>query len=185
MAKGKKFIRKIKALKTITGVVQANVVYETEVLKEMFPYIDLKNSEYFEEVFDNKFKVGDEVYVSAELNLTYSYMSHNATYIIDGIHNQVRGEYLYTHYDIYDKADKTHKTFTLDENYILADRTKYIVSLNSYVTYDHPSVHAIPERIATKKYDEMWAKYMIFDTKEEAETFACRIKEFLQTNGNK
>lgn len=183
MSKGKKFIKKIKALKDIHGVVVKGNVYETDDLMKLFPYIDFKNKDYFEEIFDNKFKIGDEVYVSDDFSLRG--ISPKTTFVINKVYNQVRGELLYTQYDVYNKEDSKRRLYTIDEHYLTSDKVKYLVSLTSPTFGDRPAVHEIKERVSKNRFDNTWKKYMVFDTREEATEFAYKLKDFLLTNGNR
>lgn len=173
--KGKKFIRKIQALKNIPGVCVPGMVYVTNDLKQQFPYIDFTNKDYFKEVFDDvKFKVGDKVRYIGRCGFGYPKVDHKTTYKVTKVIPQVKFDNLYINYEIADSKG----SYTISENYLAESPNKWIISFSQDKNNDMPSIHELEYSAWNGKVGNSWKSWFIFDTQDEAIAVAKLFKKY-------
>ena len=175
MATGKKFIHKVKALKSIPSVCVSGYIYETNDLKRLFPYIDFTNKEYFEEIFtDNKFNIGDRVRFIGKHTWEYVEISSNSIYKITKIIPQIKNDLLYMKYEIVDSND----SYIVNEEDIAEAPSKWIISFSQYKNTEMPGVHELDYAAWNRKVVNSWKSWFVFDTQDEAIAMARLFKKY-------
>lgn len=165
MSTGKKFIRKIQALKDIHGVCVAGNIYVTDDLKRLFPYIDFFNKDYFKEVFDDaKFKVGDKVRYIGRCSSGYPKVNNKTTYKVTKVFPQVKMDELYMQYEIVD----SNGSYIVIENDLAEAPSKWIISFSQGKYTEMPGVHELEYAAWNGKVGNSWKSWFIFDTQDEA-----------------
>lgn len=169
-------MQKIQALKTIDGICVAGVIYETNKFIKEFPYIDVKNKEYFMEVFDSKFQIGDKVrYIGHSWKI-----STKETYKITKIIPQVKNvltDVIYIYYEIAE-LNNSKKWFVVNEKDITDAPSKWIVSFGGHKdSCSKPDVHELDYHAWINKSNS-WKDWFIFDTQGEAIAVARLFKKY-------
>lgn len=173
--KGKKFIRKIQALKTINGVCVAGTIYVTNDLKRLFPYIDFTNTDYFKEVFDDaKFKVGDKVRYIGRCGFGHPKVNNKTTYKVTKVIPQVKMDKLYMHYEIADSDG----SYMISETELDEAPSKWIISFSQDKYTEMPGIHELEYAAWNGKVGNSWKSWFIFDTQDEAIAVARLFKKY-------
>jgi len=166
----KNYNKKVRALHDIHGICIKGNTYELIDLKRLFPYIDFNNSEYWEEVFDYKFNVGDNVrFIGHINNITKKGISKIVTYKITKITPQIYNEMLYIYYDI---KDSVGETFTVTQAEIESVPERWIISFGQNIHTDYPGIHYLDFNAWETKIKGTWKEKFVFGNYDEAVTVA-------------
>lgn len=165
--------KKIKALKDIAGVCVSGTVYELDEMMKMFPYIDYKNTVYFEDYFEHKFEVGDKVRYTGSIK---NNIDKTKPHKVISYRHDVRLNREIVYYTI----SNGHTTYQVEEKFLEFTETRYIISFSGARDgiRQHPDVLELEFYAYEHRIKNSWKDMFTFPNKEIATEVAKLFSEY-------
>lgn len=161
-------------------------IYTYKALRNLFPFLDLENEEYFETQWDDPIKKGDKVRYIGGASVLRG-LHRDVIYTVIGAEHVVIDDKVTTSY-ILESPEKTHHK--AGEGCLEPVPSMWVVSFSNSRQTKMPAVHEVDRIRYEKKLKGTWKEIFCFPTEDEArsvaEMFASYgIKEIQEKVNNK